>query len=155
MRKTLWIISVLLLISAIGAQRAHADSFTYSFVGAGALSGTNFTVVDTSGPALFGSNLASFLASPSDLILSGIDEGPITLISIQTTTDMFIGSNITFGHATILTFFNPSVVGTYQTDAGILTVAAPEPSSVVLMLIGIALVLLLRKRNSRGHQLAT
>jgi hypothetical protein len=33
-------------------------------------------------------------------------------------------------------------------------VPAPEPSSVALMLLGIGLVFVLRKRNSRGHQLA-
>jgi hypothetical protein len=35
------------------------------------------------------------------------------------------------------------------------TTPTPEPSSLALMLLGAGLVLLLRKRNSRGHQLAT
>jgi PEP-CTERM motif len=34
------------------------------------------------------------------------------------------------------------------------SVPAPEPSSVVLMLLGVGLVFVLRKRDSRGHQLA-
>lgn len=34
-------------------------------------------------------------------------------------------------------------------------VAAPEPSSVALVLLGVGLVFVMRKRNSRGHQLAT
>ena len=164
MRKTFWTISVLLLISAIGAPRSHADSFTYSFVGASLLNGTNFTVVDTSGPALFNVNLAPLLASPSDLFIAGIDFGPLTTIGFTGTPAFPIGtvlaSNFNAATAVFTNNFDPAVAGAYPTDFGTLTVAVtpvvtPEPSSVVLMLIGIGLVLLLRKRNSRGHQLAT
>lgn len=43
--------------------------------------------------------------------------------------------------------------GTFSTTTT--SVTASEPSSVALMLVGVGLVLLLRKRNSRSRQLAT
>jgi hypothetical protein len=49
MRKSLWIILTLLLV-AIGAPKAHADSYTYSFVGEGDLAGTWFSIVSPNGP---------------------------------------------------------------------------------------------------------
>jgi hypothetical protein len=51
-----------------------------------------------------------------------------------------------------------STPGTYVSGSDTLVVtaavAAPEPSSVALMLLGVGLVFVMRKRNSQGHQLA-
>jgi hypothetical protein len=51
---------------------------------------------------------------------------------------------------------NGPVTGSADLSGSVtLTPQVPEPSTIALMLLGVGILFVLRKRNSRGHQLAT
>jgi hypothetical protein len=107
MRKSLWIVPLLLLFAAIGSTTAHADTlftYTYSFTGT---NGTSFSFttdplsVAALGPEIPASDLAAFSlgSAYSSCTLSDfqLDNGPVTAsITIQ-------GSSCNLG--------NPAAVG--------------------------------------------
>ena len=161
MRKSLWTIPLLLLFAAIGAPPAHADTYNPTFTCTGTCVSLP-TAPAVSFPA------PTTITETWDTIVI-----PITLPAADTPGDTYIWDNVFITPTIIETdFIDPTqnftdaVVFTItQTpnlnvpgDRGILIftpIATPEPPPGSLMLLGIGLVLLPRKRNSRGHQLAT
>lgn len=163
MRKSLWIMLAVMVV-AVGAPNAHADSFTYDFTSttAGATGSVEFTessiltsltTISSFTSDTFSNLLSLTIAPESGESCGFLAGGPC------------IGATFPFGGGTLTAFYtfssNLTSTGTYDTNgsnSGTLVISevstAPEPSSVALMLLGVGLVFLLRKRNSRGHQLA-
>ena len=153
MRKSLWITLAVLLV-AIGAPLAHADSFTYTYTDTA--DGVSWTTAAISAVTMETSVPGADLTASSN---SGVFMGCVTASvildrgGIGGTTTIFSGTcpapiihNID-GFA--LTDY--STPGTYFGSPGdtlVVTaaVAAPEPSSVALMLLGVGLVFVMRKR---------
>ena len=176
MRKSLWIILTVLVV-AIAAPIAHADSVftvTGSFDNGAILSGTA-TINTSTGlvTALDLSTTGAFVSGPYTTVDPG--QGPFFGDYIVSSTlsnssiDLLFpppGSLVGYAGGSLCSdidscFFisalNIAPFSIFPLTSGSLTpqVTTPEPSSVALMLLGIGLLLLLRKRNSRGHQLAT
>jgi len=147
MRKSLWIILAVLLVT-IAAPNAHADSFSVTFT-------SQFghpppTAMDVTFPSptldITWQGIAFTVAFPSSF-LPGDSYGWGTQAS-GTNVTMFI-EDFTVGLPFIFSDI-VSVPAGFVHDAGNLTftptVAAPEPSSIALMLLGIGLVLVMRTR---------
>jgi len=62
---------------SLGSGIARADSVTYTFTGAGVLSGTDFTYISPSGFLSLSNNILA-PNTTTDLFVSGTDEGGIT-----------------------------------------------------------------------------
>jgi hypothetical protein len=158
MRKSLWIVPVLLLFAAIGAPDAHADSYT-----------VQFTCIFTCGPTPVQTGILSFVseAVPGvvDLTWDGaafsvpileanvpIEDGwdcgemePALfgcgfIADFSTST----GGGLAFGggFATCTTCANVADSGSMSFTA----ISAPEPASLALLLAGIAFLLVMRRR---------
>ena len=164
MRKSLWIMLAVMVV-AVCAPNAHADTFTYDFTSttaaeAGDTGSAEFTEssILTSATTITSftsdtfSNLVSLLIAPESGENCSPFGAPGPCIAVSTgdgvTSFYYFSSNLTS-------------TGTYDTKSngfsGTLKISevsttAPEPSSVALMLLGVGLVFVLRKR---GHQLAT
>jgi hypothetical protein len=170
MRKSLWIILTVLLV-AIAAPSALANSCTYTYTQVD-LGITDFTWTTNAIPCVTSTDTflpASSLASssvnpsyvPTPISAVGLDVGfPAGGIE----TDFGISGGVADGSWTLSEY---STTGTYAESffAGeetlTLTVAAtpvaatPEPSSVALMLLGVGLVFVMRKRIGQGLPQAT
>jgi PEP-CTERM motif len=174
MLKSLWILPVLLLFAAIGASNAQADPmFTYTYTYAPVAGSTfSFTTVALDPAVALGTPEAgiitsSFTGSYSGTVLVAyVLDGSSPLVPganllTQVTGGPFLGPPEDF--------FSPSdytTAGTYVgacvancpvsnpvTDT--LTVTpVPEPSTSGLMMLGIGLVLVMRKRLAKGLSLA-
>ncbi len=179
MRKSLWIIGVLLLLVAIGAPNACAESFTYSltFVDDGAFSfswTTSSMPGVTSDTSIAVGALASSTVSPTGTLggstLESVDLDPLStstlvcaagdcIVSVFSnpsgSTDIIFpvlpaGALTTPGTYTFLAHPSPLSQETLVVRA---TAATPEPSTFGFMLIGFGLLGLvtLRRRISLGH----
>ena len=170
MRKSLWIVLAVIVV-AVSAPNAYSDSFTYSYTD------NSFTLHYSFTTAAIPAVTMETTVPASDLTASSVTSGcVISSVVLDANESAFSGSasggtNATFTGCALLGIFGNdefaladySTPGTYVspndssvtlvvTSAG--SVAAPEPSSVALMLLGVGLVFVLQKRNSRGHQLA-
>jgi PEP-CTERM motif len=156
MRKSLWIMLAALLV-AIAAPSAHADSFTATFSCSGTCVGGTPTAPDVTFPApvidvtwnglLFQFHLLYHAPSPQDQFswtgFNDYDEGRDTLLQYIDITDQT--TETTWSSTGYSTFAN----GKSSQATGALAfaaVATPEPSSYALMLLGVGLVFVLRKR---------
>jgi hypothetical protein len=158
MRKSLWIMLAVLLV-AIGAPNAHADSFTYTYTGTApsfgfdyswtteAISGVtmqttvpaaDLTATSTSG--ITGCVITSVILNASGLGNNNTNLGGCFLLEVFG-NDLFAPSD----YITPGTYVGNSVV-TKSTMTVTRAVAMPEPSSVALMLLGVGLVFVMRKR---------
>ena len=173
MKSMLW--SFLVVSILIGADVAHADTVTYTFVGAGGTSGTSWTLVDPNGYLTVPSgNVIDLLQTATDLILvdpmtGPQDFGPLTNITVGSPPlePAYYGIQMGTSSFTLAALFIPkadfTTPGTYEladfvevknslpAEQGALTITAtPEPSSAALMLpgAGLGLMILMRKRNS-------
>jgi hypothetical protein len=152
MRKLLWIILALMVV-AVSAPNAHADTFTYSYTDSvdeiswttAPLSGVT---METTVPAVdltATSNTGNFAGCVTTLVV--LDAGGIgnTQTNFSSCQFPFV---IAFDGFAATDYTTP---GTYHGGQGTLVVAAavaaPEPSSVALMLLGVGLVFVLRKRT--------
>jgi hypothetical protein len=182
MRKTLWIV-VGVLLGAMVAPAARANSYTYSFTGACYFAGTSVSFT-TNGPAVMGTDYTPN-AGATDEFAGGTDssgacipptdEGAILSIywdpspfnfcggSSPCTIEMYLVTAAdtidgpTFAGSTI-----PTAPGTYDEYFGhgtlTLTVTSPEPSSYLLVLCGfglLALIMTLRNRASANQAQAS
>jgi hypothetical protein len=174
LRSILWsfLVGVLILI---GADVAAADIVTYTFAGQEGTSGTNWTLVDTNGYLTVPSgNVINLVQTATDLILvdpmaGAEDFGPLTNITVGNPPlePAYYGIQMGTSSFTLAALFVPqadfTTPGTYELatfselqgnlapDQGALTITAtPEPSSAALMLsvVGLGLMILMRKRNS-------
>jgi hypothetical protein len=160
MRKSLWIMLAALLV-AVAAPSARADSFTATFSCSGTCVGGTPTAPDVSFPApvidvtwndlLFQFHLLYHAPSPLDQFswtgYNDYDEGRDTLFQYMEIHDRTTG--VTWSSTGYSTFAN----GKYSKDTGTLAfaaVATPEPSSYALMLLGVGLVFVMRKRTGQG-----
>jgi hypothetical protein len=167
MRKSLWIILAVLLV-AIGAPYAHADSFVYTY-----------TV--TLDPAVYG---ATFTTKPMQAVTTSTTLTPVDLASYSLTGSFYLGTLDEFildygyaGDQAILTsnglgtasatysgddefpLIDYSTPGTYsngnRTDTLIVR-ETPEPATLGLMLTGVGLLgLMMLMRKRIGQRLST
>jgi hypothetical protein len=154
MRKSLWIM-LAVLIAAIGVPTAHADSIT---------NGTfNFTVTIGSPPPTGSfvwdsttSTWNSFSIDWDGLVFNFAPLFP-NLGALPTTGTWRANANVTLEifaiGQTIQSITTPPIPinlaqGTYSVTETV--VGAPEPSSVALMLLGVGLVFVMRKRIGQG-----
>ena len=164
MRKSLWIMLAAMVV-AIGPPSAHADSFTYTYTDT--TNGLSWTTAAIPAVTMETTLPATDLTATSNTgSLAGCVTKSVTLDvsgAGGTFTDFITGTGC------VAFVFSPdgfaladySTPGTYPAPGNsaatlVVTaaVAAPEPSSVALMLLGVGLAFVMRKRNSRGHQLA-
>jgi len=149
MRKSLWIVA--LLVGAIVAPNAWADSFDASFT-------------CTSSCASVPTDPFVWFPSPTIPILFFSENFTITLGSFDSPTDQFtwdVGTNsggwyFQINDLTNNTFDNgPTCNFDGSHDApygagGVNFDSVPEPSSVALLLLGVGIVFVARKRTARG-----
>jgi hypothetical protein len=169
MRKSLWIISALLVFAAIAAPCVRADSATFTCTGD---SNDGFPY----GPCLEATPTApdvTFSTTGTTIDVSwytAANPAPIavTLPGTWNDTDLYswFASNdsfIIFDHSILPTGSTYgdadtnlpsgaglSEFGTLAFNGGSSTASAPEPGTVTLMLVGIGLVLVMRKRIACG-----
>jgi hypothetical protein len=160
MKKSVWLVLVLFAL-AVFTPAAHADTYTYTFTGTSSFTTTSFTLVDTSGPLTFSdtANDAGFLTTSTDVIVSGLDEGPIGQIYIVadgSASYLYVFTSAGSGFGGPLSVSDLSVDGTYSFVTGYATftisstpstTVAPEPGSIALVLAGAGLLGLLALRK--------
>ena len=178
MRKSLWIILAVMIV-AVGAPNAQADTVTTFDVSGTVepavsfLTGTTFSgtlTIDVTSGAITAVDI-TFPGLPifDRLVFQGPD-GSDWDVSARTSIGV-VGLFLSFTTAptpgSLVGFTGGTITGRevidaledplYNVTGGSVTAptATPEPSTVALMLLGVGLVFVLRKRNSRGHQLAT
>ena len=157
MRKFLWIIPlVMILFAAIGTPYAHADAFvyTYNVTFDPALYGATFTTkpmqavttytpltaVDLSSYSLTGS---FYLASFDKFIL---DDGFAGDQAILTSNGLGTAS-ATYTSNDAFPLIDYGTSGTYSSGIATLIVSrVPEPATLGLMLVGLGLLIVMRKR---------
>ena len=157
MRKSLWIMLAALVV-AIGAPRAHADSvYAISFSGDASVVGSNLldynsTSMEFTTPSLevmfdgFTITLATTSTSgvsPNDPFTWAIGGGGCDCFAAITDVSPFVFFPIYLGSV-------PQAVGFNGGSVTFTAVTAPEPSSIALMLLGVGLVFVMRKRIGHG-----
>lgn len=160
MRKSLWIVPLLLLFAAFVASNARADMYTPVFTCSGTCTVAPPTAPDVSFPSPAISEtwfVVGVYVPPISLILPAADS-PTDTYTWSNTNDIlatppFVSLTITDMTTGAVT----SITETYNvsfarfTDSGNLTFTlVPEPGTVSLMLSGIGLVLVMRKRIAEG-----
>jgi hypothetical protein len=168
MRKTLWIMLAVLLV-AISAPKAHADSTTdYTL---------SFTLTDGSlnaasvGTVIFDNTTGEFntlnvVWNGVKYSFIGIDSSGISTTgswsacaALQNPPDCDFHNNVAVFDLGGMVLANPpggTTVNATADGSYVLTpVGAPEPSSVALMLLGVGLVLVMRKRIGQSLPLAS
>jgi len=162
MRKSLWIVAV--LIAAFAAPNAHAQTyFTYTYtVVYDSNSELSFTTIPIS-TALLGTDLPS--TDYTTTTATGIfDDGGIATLDLDTGGCLvgqypFSCIKITFGNSEYwddaFLASDYTTPGTYSgvstnNDTLVVTAETPEPSTAGLFLIGIVLMILMRKRIAEG-----
>jgi hypothetical protein len=162
MRKSLWIMLATLLVAVTGPI-SHADSFTYTYTSTDfGLSWTTAAIsaitMETTVPAAdltAASTSGGFLAA-CRITSVVLDDSSVGNGNTQTNFSpggaCFTASAFSFDGFALADY---STRGTYLSQQGntlVVTaaVAAPEPSSVALMLAGIGLVFVMRKRIGQG-----
>jgi hypothetical protein len=155
MRKSLWIILVVLLV-AVGAPNAHADGTTYSI----SFTGTNAPTVVGSDLLFFDSTLDEFTTPSLEIDYFGSDitldatllgpTNPLTHTYVWGADDnAFEASDLTAG---LNLYIASASTGCDSSEnfgcegRVVLTPQMPEPAAGGLMLLGIGLVLAMRKR---------
>ena len=158
MRKSLWIVPLVLLFAAIAPPKAHADEYTITFTG-----GTT-TPVDTT-ITISASDVLS-LGSVTDgasgwdqfapLQLTATPETDHLIWTITSPQGLFILEDLTAGDDTFSPYYGPLAPGdTGTASITDISIATPEPGTASLMLLGIGLVFLMRKRIAQGLPQAT
>jgi len=145
MRKSSWIVLVLLLCGAIAAPCASADAVTLNV--AAVIAGPPLQFQITAQAATDGFAFFSLLT------LTNASFSVPSFTPNTTSPVLVIITKIDQSQPFSATFQAVDGVGDRTTasvsDAG-LSVATPEPATFSLMLLGIALVLVMRKRIARG-----
>lgn len=160
MRKSLWIIPLVLLFGSIGAPNAHADSFTFAVTGAysgtgtfttNPLSGGTYLITEITG-TFDGSaitsliSLGGFMANdnllyPSIPFLDGSGVSFTLADGNDVNVCSFVGTEC---FDSTLAFVGTTAIG--EVSLSVSPTATPEPSSIALMLAGIGLLLMTQKR---------
>lgn len=151
-RSSKLLIGAVALVCLLAFQvSAKADTITYDFTGTGWLSGTNFTY-ELSGDFLSfpSGNLAP--TTPGDLVIFGIDRGPVTSFDFLSLSSYTISSSSGSFSVSGGMNYSLSTLGTQVLRFGILTItdppaALPEPSTFFLMAVGLAATLLFSQRK--------
>jgi hypothetical protein len=167
MRKSLWIIPLLLLSAAVGVPAAHADTYQYTFTFTSSFfSGETTPIVfDTTGPISLGDYYAPISGS------LGVDSGEdVTRFGIgvgvpgQDEIDYFIANGDSGGLNSgevipLITSGSESIpfagVGTLGTLSVIDLTAVPEidpHNSISALALLIGVVLVIRGRRSKTHE---
>jgi hypothetical protein len=159
--KTVGAVFCLVFAFSFAAPNAHADSFTYSYTDT--FFGLSWTTAAipavTMQTTVSAANLTA--ASAPGCVISSVILDLNGAGATQTNCDDGNGTS-TFGIGDGFTLSQYSTPGTYVApntplDTLVVTAvtAAPEPSSLALMLSGVGLVFAMRKRWASGLQLAS
>ena len=148
MRKSFWVLSLLLLAS--GAPLAHADSFTITLH-----DGTSTTVDGTGSFNFSGGTFSDFTitmfpgtATNADCQNGGSTPGDAWAYAGQDTAPAVLGFNTVVGNPIFASATGPHLGGQFDGD---FVVTSPEPGVISLLLTALfALAFLVRKRNVRG-----
>lgn len=158
--RTSLLVMLVVMVVAVGAPNAHADSFTYTYTDT--VDGVSWTTAAIPAVTTETTVLAADLTSTSNtgLVAGCVTTGVILDDNNEGNTETFLSGCLPISNFDSFALADYSTPGTYDsTIAGdslvVTAVATPEPSTIALMLLGVGLVFVLRKRNSRGHQLAT
>lgn len=176
MRRTLWIIPVLLLSAAFGAPNVLADSlFTYTYTYTLSDGSTfSFTTVPLDPTVALGtpetgittSSFTGFYAGtvlvryeldgssifvPGANLLTEVTGGPLS----GPPEDFFLASDYTTAGTYDGACVANCVSGPVKDTLTVTAVPTPEPSTCGLMLLGVGLLLVMRKSIAPGHQQAT
>lgn len=170
MRKAFWVIPVLLF--ALGAPAAHADSFTYTFTSTDPSAG--FTVTTVASPAITAATVFTSAELTTAIVTGSLITGEtITAITLggggNPTNDPGVaelsltgGPYIGIGYFLLnsMTYADYATPGTYTytfaSGTNTLVVSAvpsPEPSTLTFLLTGAGLLgfmAVLRGRNAKG-----
>jgi len=156
MRKSLWIILAIMLV-AIVAPNAHADSFTATFTCSGTCVGGLPTAPDVSFPApvvdvTWNDNTFPLTLPSSDLPTDSYVWDAHAFLGFNGELDMEFGiMDITTGMNTALSIMASGFFADLEGGPlAFAAVATPEPSSYALMLLGVGLVFVMRKRIGQG-----
>jgi hypothetical protein len=143
MRKTLWIIPVLLLIAAIGAPCASADAV-----------GITLTGVIAGPPEQFQVTIQDATDGLATIVVTAADNATVSVsaFSAATTSPILvfgtkIDQSLPFDFALTATDVKGFTTSATFTDA---PSSAPEPTTLSLMLLGMVFVLVMRKRIAKG-----
>ena len=174
MRRALWIF-VAVLFAVIVAPTAQADSYTYSFTGACYFAGTSVSFTTNGTPAVEGTDYTPNAGATDEFAFGGVQPScaspaPIDLGAIEylyfapspsdycggsspCTLELFIVATEGVDGPTFTGLTVPTAPGTYDEffGNGVLTIAeTPEPSSWVLLLLGLGLLglMLAVRKNS-------
>jgi hypothetical protein len=160
MRKSLWIMLAVMVV-AVNAPNAHADSFTYAYSNSG--DGISWTTEAIPAVTMPTTVLAADLTATSNTgfvagcVTSSVtldangDGGTATFFSGCSTGAIELGDGFSIAdYSTPGTYINSITSSTLVVTAA--AVATPEPSSVALMLLGVGALLLLvmRRRIAQG-----
>jgi hypothetical protein len=160
MRKSLWIFLAVLLV-AIGAPNARGDGFTPIITCTGACTPPPFATFTPGAPV---GTVDIGLPSAGSAVSLTLDTGDAPTDLFDWTIGVTTVSGIVIEHISLtdtatgtgrgVPFACSSLTGdTVTCGSGTLTfaaVTAPEPSSVALMLLGVGLLFVMRKRIGQG-----
>jgi hypothetical protein len=153
MRKSLWIILTVLLV-VIAVPNAYGDAFTPVFTTVGCSGTCLLPTADDVTFTLFGTIDVTFDGVPFTLVTLGLPSDTYTWAgSVSTGNVGFVIFDVSQGAPPITCF--GSATASLVASCGGLTFAAvavgtPEPSSAGLMLLGVGLVFVMRKRIGHG-----
>jgi hypothetical protein len=149
MRKSLWIIA--LLLAVVAAPSAYADSFDASFTCTGSC-----VAVPTDPPVTFpGPNIPiSFFSQTFTITLHGQDLPTDSFtwgVKSDSSSWSFVINDLTTGLSDLGPSFNFGQGGGAPYGEGkVCFQTAPEPEASALLLLGVGIVLLVRKRMRQG-----
>lgn len=171
MRKSIWIMFMLML-TAIAAPNVHADSVNVTF--SGVLSGTaTLTVTPESGGTFLVTGITGSLTSPTSSAISSIlaidtfDDNTNIIGSLSSFSGdvafsdafgdewlLYTSGGNTFVDGTaceFLTGCNTIGAETVTLSSSIITTSAtPEPGTIALMLLGVGVLFVMRRRMGLG-----
>lgn len=151
-------IGLVSLVCILLPRSLRADPILYSFAGDGIYAGTSWTYLSTSGYLTYGS-LPYYPTTASNFVYQSVDYGALGEIEFFSANrlDMF-RANLPFTPYPDFFTYDIGAAGTYYDQYGgtlVITdlAAVPEPSSLVLTLIGlVGLLLVSRKRIAQRLQ---
>jgi hypothetical protein len=156
MRKSLWIMLAVLVVAIGAAPNARADTFTYSYTDPIGESWSTKPITGVTGPTTVlaadltaTSNTGEFAGCTTTSVV--LDFAGIGGTGSQRTN--FSGCQFTANTNTDNFALSDYTTPGVYIGFGTLTVAAvtaPEPSSVALMVLGVGLVFVMRKRIGQG-----
>jgi len=159
MRKSLWIIPLLLLSAAVGVPAAHADTFQYTFDLNPVLAASTPVIFDTTGPIVLGTTYTVISGSILSVPVLAFEVTGADLLEVggSLSASLSAFTAITSGSEALIDTSNFDVGTLFATDTTTAT-SAPEPNGFSLLLIGLVALgtfVAVSKRKSLGTSTAS